>query len=107
MEKLYFDKNIDNILLVVNKSLSFDKNLNGDFNLNNNKLNRSYSKDFIYTGCQILNKKIFSNQFKKKFSINTVWNDLIQKNRLYGFESKNNFIHVTDFDTYKKILKNN
>ena len=67
MEKLYFDKNIDNILLVVNKSLSFDKNLNGDFNLNNNKLNRSYSKDFIYTGCQILNKKIFSNQFKKSF----------------------------------------
>ena len=42
-----------------------------------------------------------------KFSINSIWDELIQKNELYGFESKNNFIHVTDLDIYQKILKNN
>ena len=107
MEKLYFNQAIKNILLIVHKNLSFDKNLNGDFNLNINKLNRENPRDFIYTGCQILNKKIFSNLTNSKFSINDVWNILIKENNLFGFESKNKFIHVTDIKVYKSLLKNN
>ena len=107
MEKIYFDKKIKNILLVVNKNSSFDKKLKGDFSFNQNKLNRKDLKNFVYTGCQILNKKVFSEALINKFSINSIWDGLIQKNELYGFESKNNFIHVTDLDIYQKILKNN
>ena len=107
MEKIYFDKKIENILLVVNKNSSFDKKLKGDFSFNQNKLNRKDLKNFVYTGCQILNKKVFSEVLNNKFSINSIWDELIQKNELYGFESKNNFIHVTDLDIYQKILKNN
>ena len=107
MEKLYFNHNIKNILLTVHKNLSFDKNLNGDFNLNINKLSRDNPRQFIYTGCQILNKKIFSNFTNSKFSINDVWNTLIKENNLFGFESKNKFIHVTDIKVYKSLLKNN
>ena len=33
MEDVYFSKQIKNILLLVNKKLSFDKNLHGDFDL--------------------------------------------------------------------------
>jgi len=33
MEKMYFSKKLKNILLLVKKELSFDKNLNGDFDL--------------------------------------------------------------------------
>ena len=33
MENFYFSKKIQNILIVVNKDLSFDKKLKGDFNL--------------------------------------------------------------------------
>ena len=107
MEKLYFNQAIKNILLTVHKNLSFDKNLNGDFNLNINKLSRDNPRQFIYTGCQILNKKIFSNFTNSKFSINDVWNTLIKENNLFGFESKNKFIHVTDIKVYKSLLKNN
>ena len=107
MEKIYFDKKINNILLVVNKNSSFDKKLKGDFSFNQNKLNRKDLKNFVYTGCQILNKRVFSEVLINKFSINSIWDELIQKNELYGFESKNNFIHVTDLDIYQKILKNN
>ena len=107
MEKIYFDKKIENILLVVNKNSSFDKKLKGDFSFNQNKLNRKDLKNFVYTGCQILNKKVFSEVLINKFSINSIWDELIQKNELYGFESKNSFIHVTDLDIYQKILKNN
>ena len=107
MEKLYFNQAIKNILLIVHKNLSFDKNLNGDFNLNINNLNRENPRDFIYTGCQILNKKILSNFTNSKFSINDVWNILIKENNLFGFESKNKFIHVTDIKVYESLLKKN
>jgi N-acetyl-alpha-D-muramate 1-phosphate uridylyltransferase len=103
MEKLYFFKQAKNILLLTNKRLSFDKNLNGDFNLKNNLISKISNKDFIYTGCQILNKKIFDNYKVENFSIVELWNDLIKKNFLYGFESNNDFYHLTDVKTFKKL----
>ena len=66
MTNFYFKKKINNILLVVNKDLSFDKRLQGDFNLINDKLTKDNNKKFIYTGCQIINKNIFSKTYKKK-----------------------------------------
>ena len=103
MEKLYFSKQIENILLLVNKKLSFDKNLTGDFDLKNNLISKTNDKKYIYTGCQILNKKIFTNYKVKNFSIIEVWNSLIEKNELYGFESINDFYHLTDLQTFKKL----
>ena len=58
MIDLYFEKRLKNILLLVKKDLSFDKKLNGDFGLENNLIIQN-NKDYIYTGCQILNKSIF------------------------------------------------
>jgi len=106
MENFYFNNNINNILLVVNKNLSFDKKLKGDFNLNKKIIDRKNSCDFIYTGCQILNKKIFSKVDESKFSINKLWTQLIEKKKLFGFESKNKFIHITDINIYNQLLKN-
>ena len=39
----------------------------------------------------------------KNFSITSVWNDLIEKKKLYGFESSNKFYHLTDLETFKKL----
>jgi MurNAc alpha-1-phosphate uridylyltransferase len=103
MEKLYFSKKIKNILLLANKKLSFDKNLNGDFNIKNNQIFKNDNKDFIYTGCQILNKNLLANYKVESFSIVNLWNRLIKKKELYGFESKNNFYHLTDLKTFKKL----
>jgi MurNAc alpha-1-phosphate uridylyltransferase len=103
MEKLYFSKQLKNILLLVNKDLSFDKNLNGDFDLKNNLIIKNNDRKFIYTGCQILNKKLLSIYKTKKFSINNLWNDLIEKKELYGFETNNYFYHLTDLKTFKKL----
>ena len=103
MEKLYFAKQAKNILLLVNKKLSFDKNLNGDFELRNNLILKDNDKNFIYTGCQILNKKLLTNYKVKNFSIVDVWNNLIEKKELYGYESINDFYHLTDLETFKKL----
>ena len=44
MEKFYFSKKIKNILLLVNKNLSFDKKLKGDFNLVKNIIKKDKFK---------------------------------------------------------------
>jgi N-acetyl-alpha-D-muramate 1-phosphate uridylyltransferase len=103
MQEFYFSKKIENILLLVNKNLSFDKNLNGDFDLENNLISKNEKKEFIYTGCQILNKKLLLDYKVENFSITNVWSNLIQKKRLFGFESFNNFYHLTDLEIFKKL----
>ena len=103
MEEFYFSKKIENILLLVKKNLSFDKNLAGDFNMENNLISKNKKRDFIYTGCQILNKKLFLDYKIENFSIISVWNNLIEKKKLYGFQSFNDFYHLTDLKTFKKL----
>ncbi|MDC3204016.1 sugar phosphate nucleotidyltransferase [Candidatus Pelagibacter sp.] len=103
MEEIYFLKKIENILLLVNKNLSFDKNFSGDFNLTNNIITKNDKADFIYIGCQIINKKILNNQNVNKFSILNIWNKLIDKKKLFGFESKKKFYHLTDLNTFNKL----
>ena len=103
MEEFYFSKKIENILLLVKKNLSFDKNLAGDFNIENSLISKNKKRDFIYTGCQILNKKLFLDYKIENFSIISVWNNLIEKKKLYGFQSFNDFYHLTDLKTFKKL----
>jgi len=107
MEKFYFLKKIKNILLLVNKNLSFDKKLEGDFNLIENVIKKELHNDLIYTGCQIINKDIFGSHSIRDFSISEVWNQLISENKLYGYESLESFYHLTNLEVYKEILKNN
>ena len=103
MQNFYFSKKINNLLLVVKKSLSFDKNLSGDFVLQNEKLKKNEKNSHIYIGCQILNKDLFKNYEVTSFSVSEVWNKLIEKNDLNGFESLNKFYHLTDLNILKKL----
>jgi len=111
MINFYFSNTNYNTLLVVDKKLSFDKNLKGDFVLNQNLLKKKNENDYIYTGCQIFNRKMIKNDNYNRpaynFSISTIWNDAIKSGDLFGFESKNIFKHVTNLDIYKELLKNN
>ena len=103
MEKYYFKNKVKNLLMVVNKKKSFDTRFKGDFSLNKNKLSKQIKNEFIYTGCQIINKKVFQKMNKNIFSISEIWNDLIDNRELYGYESLTDFIHLTDIKIYKKL----
>ena len=72
MEEIYFSKKIENILLLANKKLSFDKKLKGDFSLKNNLINKESEKEFIYIGCQIINKKLFTRDKIENYSISEI-----------------------------------
>ena len=106
MEAFYFSKVMENILLVVDKKLSFDKNFKGDFSLTKNLLKKESINNYIYTGCQIINKKSFAYIKNKSFSIMEIWNSLISEKKLFGFESKNKFLHITNIEVYNNLLKN-
>ncbi len=105
MKNLYFSKKALNILLVVKKKRSFDKRLNGDFSMKKNILTRNLRKEYIFTGCQIINRSLFSNQKKKIFPISLIWNKLVMDKNLYGYESKTKFKHITDIKIYKKLVR--
>ena len=94
-------------LLVVNKNKSFDQALNGDFNLENNLVTRKDTDElkYIYTGFQIVKPDIFNHSNLKVFSINKIWDKLIQDKVLTGKESNINFLHVSTKNIYKSLLE--
>ena len=102
MIDFYFKYKLRNILLLVNKVLSFDKNLPGDFGLKNNIINHNH-QDYIYTGCQLVNRSILDNGYEGNFPMTRIWFDLIKTNRLSGFESKLKFHHITNLSIFNKL----
>ena len=108
MKKFFFEKKQKCSLLIVNKKKSFDKKLKGDFNIKDNFLTKENKSnlEFIFTGLQIINPKVFSNPKDKIFSINKIWNKLIDNFELSGFESNLNFNHVSTTNIYKDLLQN-
>ena len=109
MQKVFFENKKKCLLLVVNKKKSFDQTLRGDFSLNDNLINRKGQKnlDYIYTGLQIIEPKVFSNINEKIFSMNKIWDKLISNNELYAIESNVNFLHVSTLNIYKNLLEKN
>tara|TARA_B100000035_G_C20946112_1_gene529803 strand:- start:183 stop:872 length:690 start_codon:yes stop_codon:yes gene_type:complete len=103
MQDFYFSNNLNNILLLTNKKKSFDTNLRGDFTLSDNLIKKNEVNDFIYIGCQILNKNLFENYKISNFSITDIWNLLLKKNELNGFESNYKFYHLTNLELFKKL----
>ena len=102
LEDLYFKKKKP-CLLLVNKNLSFDSSFKGDFNLHDGVITRDNNNEFIFTGLQILDESVFSSIKDKIFSMNKIWDYLIEKNSLIGNESKQKFYHLNTKEVYDKI----
>ena len=102
LEAIYL-KNNQPTLLLVNKKLSIDPSFKGDFNLNNERISKDSENQFIYTGLQIINRSFFTVEKSEVFSLNKVWNKLINDKNLLGLESNQKFYHLNTFDMYRKI----
>jgi len=99
-------KNNKPILLLVNKINSYDKSFEGDFNLiENNRIIREVSNQYIFTGAQIISRSIFENLHEKFFSMNLIWDNLIKEKKLLGQESSQTFFHVNNFKVYEQLNK--
>ena len=102
LEAVYL-KNNKPTLLLVNKKLSIDPSFKGDFNLNNEKISKDSENQFIFTGLQIINRSVFTNEKSEVFSLNKVWDKLIKDKNLLGLESNQKFYHLNTSDMYRKI----
>ena len=97
--KKKFLKNQDPHLLLAKKNNVYGlKNKKGDFILKNKKIKRfqNGSEILFYSGLQILKINIFDNFAMRKFSFNSIWDDLILKKQLNGDIMQSKLYHVGD-----------
>ena len=58
-------------------------------------------------GLQIIKPEVFSNIDLRVFSINKIWDQLIQNNDLFAKISNIDFLHVSNLNIYKSLLEKN
>jgi MurNAc alpha-1-phosphate uridylyltransferase len=105
LERFYLNHNKP-CLLVVEKKLSFDRSFKGDFSLDaKNFISREVNNQYIFTGLQILDSSVFNLIKKKIFSMNKVWDNLINLNNLKGLKSNEIFYHLNTKAMHDKIVK--
>ena len=105
LENLYFTRERP-VLLLVDKKKSYDKSFKGDFSFINNQLiTREKKNNFIFTGVQIINRSIFNEVDKNIFSMNLIWDQLIQKKIILAQESNQTFFHVNNLKVFKELEK--
>ena len=103
LENFYL-KNSKPVLLLVNKKNSYDKSFKGDFNFRDNKvITRDSNNQYIFTGAQIINRSIFECVENKVFSMNLVWDKLINEKKLFAQESNQTFFHVNNIKVYEEL----
>ena len=101
-----YQKNKKPSMLLVPKNKSLDKSFKGDFNLNFRKqVLRQKNNKLIFTGAQILTRSVFESKKIKPFSMNKVWDNLINKKELVGIVSKQKFLHINNYKIYRKLIK--
>ena len=100
--------NIKNCSLLLSKkenAIGINKN-DGDFIIKDNYLKR-WKKNypiFFYSGLQIVNSEIFKNFPDTKFSINKIWDKLIENNKLEGNLMDSKLMHIGDKKTYSTYI---
>ena len=102
LEEIFYKNNKPSLLLV-NKKLSIDTSLTGDFNLINETISKDKENEFIFTGLHITSRNFLTIEKSKVFPMNKIWDDLVKKNDLCGMESKHRFYHLNTFEMYNKI----
>ena len=105
LENLYFTRERP-VLLLVDKKKGHDKSFEGDFNfISNHLIAREKKNNFIFTGVQIINRSIFNEVDKNIFSMNLIWDQLIQKKILLGQKSNQTFFHVNNLKVFQGLEK--
>ena len=87
-----------------------EKKNRGDYNMN--KSNRiiidKNNPKYIFTGIQILKSSIFLKKKEKIFSLFSIYQQLIEKKRLFGLVYDGKWFHIGTLESlkeYKKMLK--
>ena len=96
---------VKNCKLLLSEEINFSglKSSNGDFRIINNKVLRWSKGDEIifYSGLQIVSPNIFKNT-TNIFSMNTIWDNLIEQNNLLGELIESKITHLGDKKSFEE-----
>lgn len=89
---------MDGLLLLAGKNRSCGLNTPGDFNLDDagrvSRRNDQAQAAFYYTGVQLIHPNLFEAAPEGPFSLNLLWNQAIERGRLYGYELPGHWLHI-------------
>ncbi len=91
-----FDSTMDGLLLLVPKTRAIGYLGGGDFSINKSGiLSRDKSGDYVFCGLQILRKSVFSQEQKRSFSLNIIYDKLLKKGRLKAYVHTGQWHHIS------------
>ena len=112
--KSWDPKKMDALLVLIPIQNTKEYRGQGDFYLDSeNLLTRRGTKPnapYVYTGAQIIKTELLSNINEKSFSINLLWNEILNKKKAFGIVYDGSWIdvgHPKGIDTATKELLNN
>ena len=112
--KSWDPKKMDALLMLIPIQNTKEYCGQGDFYLDSdNLLTRRGNKPnapYVYTGAQIIKTELLSNINEKSFSINLLWNKILNKKKAFGIVYDGSWIdvgHPKGIDTATKELLNN
>ena len=98
---------MDLLLCLVKKKKFFGYKGEGDFSLNEpqkeiSRISVKLKKDLVFSGLQLIKPKLLDKKKEKKFSMRDIFFSNI-KNKIYGFNDKNEWYHISEPDDLKNI----
>ena len=94
LEQSWRPEFMEALLLIIPPSRAFHHTGKSDFSINKvGKLNRDIYGS-IYTGAQIIKIGRFSDINQKQFSLNLVWNQMLNQGTIYGIEYPGSWVDV-------------
>ena len=104
----YQDIETCKLLLANENNFEGLKKPEGDFNFQNNLVTRWKKNDphLYYTGLQIFNPIVFKLIEEVSFSLNKLWDLLIDKNNLHGEISCSKIVHIGDINAFNQFKDN-
>ena len=105
LNKFWNKDKMDALLLLYPKKKKI-----GDYNINksNRIISNKNKPKYIFTGIQILKSKIFLKKKEKIFHLSSIYEQLIEKKRLFGLVYDGKWFHVGTLEClkeYKKMLQ--
>ena len=96
------------LLLATDNNFEGLKKSEGDFKYNDHLVTRWKKNDpyLYYTGLQIINPIIFKLIKEVSFSLNKLWDLLIDKDNLQGEISSSNIAHIGDINAFNQFTDN-
>ena len=107
MQKNFNEIKMDALLSLSNLSAAYGYSGFGDFCFKDDLYIQRFSKNqeqpLVYSGLQIIKKDVFDHFTDQIFSVNDVWDYLIQTNKLSGIQNNNKFMHIGTPDMVRDI----